>query len=312
MPSYAPTGLRGLLTTPIRAALDSSRFPQEQYTDPPGDQGLFGPDSAAWYVHGDPLTLVGGVSALMLQTLHPLAMAGVAQHSDFRERPYARLSRVASFVAATTYGSTEVAMSVVDSVKAVHQRVIGIAPDGRPYAAGDPELLTWVHVCEMASFLEAHLRYHPRPLRGDDLDRYYDETAVVAELLGATDVPRSRAEVAAYFDAVGPELEAGPDALETIRWIQSGKGGSPPERAAYQMLVGAAIDLLPAWSREMLRLRRITPVALGVVRPWTWVGLRTLRILGGTPLPIAQARARCAAEPNGARGLGTSSGADVI
>ena len=312
MASYAPTGLRGLLTTPIRSALDSSRFPQEQYTDPPGDQGLFGPDSAAWYVHGDPLMLVGGVSALILQTLHPLAMVGVAEHSDFRERPYARLSRVASFVAATTYGSTEVAMSVIDTVKSVHQRVVGIAPDGRPYSGGDPDVLTWVHVCEMASFLEAHLRYHPRPLRDRDLDRYFNETAIVAELLGASGVPRTRADVATYFDAIRPELEAGPDALATVRWIQSSKRDSPPERAAYQMLVGAAIDLLPAWARGMLQLRRITPVALGIVRPWMWVGLRTLRILGGTPVPIAQARARCAAEANGSTGLGTHSDPDVM
>jgi uncharacterized protein (DUF2236 family) len=295
MASYTPSGIRGLLTAPVRAALDSSRFPQEQYTEPPGDPGLFGPHSAAWYVHGDPLMLVGGVSALMLQTLHPLAMAGVAEHSDFRERPYERLSRTASFVAATTFGSTEVTMSVIDSVKAVHTRVTGVASDGRPYAAGDPALLTWVHVAEVASFLEAHRRYHPRPLRGDDLDRYYDETAIVAELLGATQVPRSRAEVDAYFDAIRPELGAGPEALTTIRWIQNPKRGSPPERAAYQFLVGAAVDLLPAWARGMLGLRRVAPVAIGVVRPWTWVALRTLKMIGGTPVPIAQARARCGA-----------------
>lgn len=295
MASYSPTGLRGLLTSPLRAALDSSRFPQEQYTDPPGDPGLFGPDSAAWYLHGDPLMLVGGVCALMLQTLHPLAMAGVAEHSDFRERPYARLSRVASFVAATTYGSTEVALSVIEMVKAVHERVVGIAPDGRPYRAGDPELLRWVHVAEVASFVEAHRRYHPWPLRGEDLDRYYAENAVVAELLGATEVPRSRAEVDAYFERVRPELVADEQAREAIRWIQSSKGDSPPERAAYQFLLNAAVDLLPPWARRMLGLRRIAPVALGVVRPATWMALRTLKLLGGTPVPIRQARARCAA-----------------
>ena len=301
MPTYAPSGIRGLLMSPIRTALDSSRFPQEQYTDPPGDPGLFGPDSVAWKVHADPLMLVGGISALMLQTLHPLAMAGVAEHSDFRERPYARLSRTASFVTATTFGSTEVARSVIDSVKAVHRRVVGIAPDGRPYAAGDPDLLRWVHVAEVASFLEAYARYHPFPLRGDDLDRYYDETAVVAEMLGATEVPRSRAEVAAYFDRVRPELVAGEQARDTIRWIRNPKGLRPPERAAYQVLVESASDLLPAWARRMLAIRRIMPVAVGVVRPATWVALRTLKIVGGTPVPIRQAKARCAAlTPDGA------------
>ncbi|MGH2784478.1 MAG: oxygenase MpaB family protein [Actinomycetota bacterium] len=293
MGTYA--GLRGLLMTPLRTALDSSRFPQEQYTDPPGDPGLFGPGSVAWKVHSDPLMIVGGVGALMLQTLHPLAMAGVAEHSDFRERPYARLSRTASFVTATTFGSTEVARSVIDSVKAVHRRVVGTAPDGRPYAAGDPDLLRWVHVAEVASFLESHVRYHPFPLRGDDLDRYYDETAIVAEMLGATDVPRSRAEVADYFERVRPELVAGEQALDTIRWIRNPSGLRPPERAAYQVLVEAAADLLPAWARGMLGIRRIMPVAVGVVRPATWVALRLLKTIGGTPIPIRQAKARAEA-----------------
>ena len=295
MGTYAPSGIRGLLMSPIRTALDSSRFPQEQYTDPPGDPGLFGPDSVAWKVHGDPLMLVGGVGALMLQTLHPLAMAGVAEHSDYRERPYGRLSRVASFVAATTYGSTEVATSVVETVKAVHERVVGVAPDGRPYRAGDPDLLTWVHVAEMSSFLEAHVRYSPLPIRGADRDRYYAEVAVIAEMLGATGIPRSRAEVDAYFERMRPELVAGEQALEAIRWIRNPTLGSPPERAAYQVLVNAAADLMPSWARGMLGIRRIMPIAVGVVRPATWVALRALKLVGGTPVPIRQARARCEA-----------------
>lgn len=296
MASFSVGGLRGLIVAPLRAALDSHRFPQEQYTDPPGDPGLFGPDSAAWYVHADGLMLVGGVSALMLQTLHPLAMAGVADHSDFKERPLARLSRTASFVAATTYGSTEVATSVVETVRAVHRRVVGTAPDGRAYRAADPDLLTWVHVAEVASFLQAHRRYHPRRLRGADLDRYYDEVAVVAEMLGATDVPRSRAEINAYFQRVRPELMAGEQALAAIAWIRAArdKGVGPAEQAAYRLLVEAAIDLLPAWAREMLGLRRNPLLARGVVWPAIAAGLQALRLVGGTPIPLAQARARCA------------------
>jgi uncharacterized protein (DUF2236 family) len=146
----------------------------------------------------------------------------------------------------------------------------------------------------MASFLEAHTRYSPWPLRGADRDRYYDEVAVIAEMLGATEVPRSRAQVAAYFDRVRPELVAGEQAREAVQWIQSSKGENPPERAAYQIMLSAAIDLLPHWARGMLGLRRIMPVAVGMVRPATWVGLRTLRLFGGTPVPIRQARARLA------------------
>src|SRR5215207_7800240 len=101
--------LQRQLMAPIARTLSADRLPFEQYTDPPGDPGLFGPGSVTWRVHADPSMLVGGLSALMLQTVHPLAIAGVEEHSNYREDPLGRLSRTGSFVTGTTYGSTEAA-----------------------------------------------------------------------------------------------------------------------------------------------------------------------------------------------------------
>ena len=288
--------LRRLALTPIARNFDVERFPEERYDAPPGDPGLFGPDSVTWRVHADPSLIVGGLSALMLQSLHPLAMAGVADHSDYRERPLARLSRTSSFVAATTYGSTQVAESVIAIVRAVHTRVTGTAPDGRPYSAADPELLRWVHVAEMGSFLRAHRRYHPAPVRGADIDRYFAETAVVAERLGATDVPRSRAEVRAYLRSVRPQLVAGDQAREAMGFLLRPIGSDPVTRAAGQLFVLAAVGLLPEWARRLHAVGHPRPVGLPV-RSAVWGLLNTLRMVGGPPPFVAEARRRVAARP---------------
>ncbi len=291
----ATAALRRLVLGPVRSAFGADRFPEEQYTDPPGDPGLFGPDSVTWRVHADASMLIGGISAIMLQTLHPLAMAGVADHSDYRQRPFQRLSRTSSFVTATTYASTPVAEAIIDTVRAVHTRVVGTAPDGRPYRADDPELLRWIHVAEVSSFLRAHRRYHLLPVVAADQDRYLDETAVVAERLGATGLPRSRAEVATYFEAVRPDLQAGDQALESIRYIQASPFTNPVLRTAYRVVIRAGTGLLPGWARDMLRLPPQPLVEASVVRPAAATLLMVLRLAGGTPPPVTQARARALA-----------------
>ena len=165
--------------------------------NPKGDPGLFGPDSISWQVHGDFTSmLIGGISALMLQALHPLALAGVWDHSNFRQDMLGRLRRTGQFISGTTFGSTADADWLIDKVRTIHEQVTGTGLDGRPYAASDPALLTWVHVAEVSNFLAAHLRYRNPDLSAEDQDRYYDEIAVVAERLGATDVPRSRQQIA--------------------------------------------------------------------------------------------------------------------
>jgi uncharacterized protein (DUF2236 family) len=286
------------LLAPLAEATQVGRFPQEQYTDPPGDVGWFGPDSVTWRVHGGAPGLLGGLSSLMLQTLHPLAMAGVADHSDYRERPFLRLSRTASFVSGTTYGSTEVAESLVRAVRALHTKVVGTAPDGRSYSAGDPELLRWVHIAEAASLLRAAQRYGIRPLSRRDADRYFDEMAIVAEKLGATDVPRSWTEVRDYFRDVRPKLAAGEQARDTMTWLLTPIGDDPAFRAASGLIMQAAYDLLPSWAKQLHGIRPPMAVRLSI-RPAAATLLTALRIVGGTPPPIEQARARCAAQPTG-------------
>ena len=289
--------LRDQLMAPVARSLAADRLPFEQYTDPPGDPGLFGPGSVTWRVHADPSMLVGGLSALMLQTLHPLAMAGVEEHSNYREDPLGRLGRTGSFVTGTTFGSTETAERLIKLVKGMHRKVRGTAPDGRPYSADDPALLTWVHVTEVSSFLRAHQRFTPFPVRGEQADRYLHEIATIAERLGAEQVPRSRVALRAYFRDVRPELEAGEQALSTMEFLLRPLPGNAVMTAAHQVVVKAAVGLLPGWARDMLGLPHPGLASQAVVLPAVHLLLGTLRFAGGEPVPVTQARRRCAAEP---------------
>jgi uncharacterized protein (DUF2236 family) len=230
----------------IRRSLGDSPGALEDYAGPLGDPGLVGPDSMAWKVHADlPGMLIGGFAALMFQTLHPLAMAGVAAHSRFREDPLGRLQRTARFVAGTTYGAMPFVEELIGEVRAAHERVRGIAPDGRPYSAADPELLTFVHVTEVSSFLAGFQRYSPRPLLRAEKDQYFDEVAEVARRLGATDVPTSLREVRAYVDQVLPELTRSAQADEALAFLRRPLGTAASDAIAQRIIVTAAVDLLP-------------------------------------------------------------------
>ena len=289
--------LRKVVASNLEAAFTADRFPQEQYTDPPGDPGLFGPDSVTWKVHGHPSAMIGGFSSLMLQSLHPLAMAGVAEHSDYRSDPFGRLSRTASFVAGTTYASTEVAESMIATVRKVHRHVKGIAPDGRPYAATQPDLLRWVHVAEMTSILNSHRRYHPFPVRGADLDRYFDETAIVAEKLGGRDIPRSRAEVREYLHDIRSELVCGEQAQEAMVFLMNPIGDDPISRGISILLMQAAVDLMPGWAKRLHGIRRPPGFDAFTIRPAAFAFIATLDAVGGTPIARTQAEARAVARP---------------
>ena len=217
------------------------------------DLGLFGPDSVVWRVHGDSSMLIGGLRSLMLQTLHPLAMAGVAEHSDYKADPWGRLSRTGRFVGATTYGSTETAERAIRIVRNVHTKVKGTAPDGRPYSANDPHLLLWVHITEVDSFLQAYQAYGTGKLRDAEKDQYVAEMADIARRLGSETPPESVAELNACLEAFRSECKAGPYARETIRFLLL-----PPVhlmlRGPYGVLAAGAITLLPSWARRELRL----------------------------------------------------------
>lgn len=269
-------------------------FDLSSFEGPPGDPGLIGPGSVTWQVHADlPSMLVGGFAALILQTLHPLAMAGVADHSDFREDPAGRLQRTGTFVVTTTYGNTESAERMIEAVKRVHSRVVGTAPDGRPYNANDPELLTWVHTAEVASFLRAYRRFSGRRLSRRHCDRYFAEVAIVAEKLGARNVPKSFSEMRRYFREVRGELVAGEQATETVAFILGSKPLYQPERGAYEMLIRAAIGVVPPWARDMLGLRH-SLLDDAWSRPAMLAAATTLKLALGPADVVTAARRRTA------------------
>jgi uncharacterized protein (DUF2236 family) len=206
--------------------------------------------------------LIGGVTALLVQTLHPLAMAGVAEHSSYQEDPLGRLRRTASFVGTTTFGTVAEAEAAIAQVQRVHRRVRGIAPDGRAYSADDPELVTFIHVAEVSSFLASSQRYGSRPLSPEECDRYYEEVAPVALALGATWAPRSSAEVESYLLRLRPDLYAGPQAKAARDWLLRGVARRPSERAVYSLVVAAGIGVLPGWARRELGLSFVGPLDL--------------------------------------------------
>ncbi|WP_278447182.1 oxygenase MpaB family protein [Stutzerimonas kunmingensis] len=225
------------------------------YENPPGDPGLFGPESVCWRVHGDFTSMmVGGISALLLQALHPLALSGVWDHSNFREDLLGRLRRTGQFISATTFGSHADADRLIERVKRIHAGVSGTTPDGRSYAASDPDLLTWVHVAEVSSFLKSHLRYLNPNLPAAEQDRYYAEVALIAERLGAGDVPRSRAQIKAYLERTSPQLQSDERALEILQILRTAPAPSPLLRPFGTLMLHAGVELLPEWAQEMLGL----------------------------------------------------------
>ena len=264
----------------------------ERFQEPVGDRGLFGPDSVAWRVTAHPVgMLAGGFAALMLQSLHPLAMAGVAEFSDYREDPLGRLSRTARFVTVTVFGPTHEADAAIARVRRVHTAVHGTASDGRAYRADDPELLTWVHTAETYCFLAGYQAYSGSRLSPGECDRYFAETAVLAERLGALEVPRSAAEAAEYLERARPLLLATPAALEAVGFLR-GFGRDRLEHAAVSLLMNGGISLLPDWARRGLAIRRPAPVRALLDRPAARLLSRVLLWACGPSQVAAAARAR--------------------
>ena len=226
------------------------------------DPGLFGPDSVSWRVHGDPAMALAGLRALLLQAVHPLAMAGVAEHSDFRSDPWGRLFRTAEYVTVTTFGTTLEARRAGAKVRGIHRKLSGIDPEsGKSYRVDDPELLRWVHCVEAESFLSTTVRCGLR-LTPAERDRYYAEQAAIGAPLVGLDpayVPSSVQEMAAYFADIRPQLRVSKEARRAatfVLWppmpalVQLGT----PARPAWVALASAAGAMLPRWARRMYHL----------------------------------------------------------
>lgn len=237
----------------------------------------FSPDRPVRVVHGDASMFVGGIRALLLQSLHPLAMAAVAAHSGYRGDPWGRLQRTSTFLAVTTYGTADDAQRAVDHVRAVHEGIRGTTAEGLPYHAADPHLLKWVHLAETDSFLCAHERYGARPLDAAGYDAYVADTARVATALGVLDPPRTRRELAGQLAAYRPELRATPQARAAARFILFRPPLPLPARPFYTVLAATAVATLPPWARAPLRLPRL-PVAEDLaVRPAGQALVRAVR-----------------------------------
>jgi uncharacterized protein (DUF2236 family) len=253
----------------LRVAGPDAALHRDRIHHTPGPR-WFEPGSPIARVHGDASMFIGGIRALLLQTLHPSAMRAVSEHSGFRGDMWGRLARTSRFLAVTTFGTAEDAQRAVDVVRAIHRRVNGTLPDGTPYAASDPHLLRWVHLAEVDSFLRAHNVYGAQPLDQAGRDEYVAQTADVARRLGVLDPPTTQTELAEALAAYRPELRGTPEAREAVRYLLFKPPLPAAARAPYAVLVAAGVGLLPAWTRRQLWL------------PWLPVTERTVvRLLGG-------------------------------
>ncbi|MEY3619305.1 MAG: hypothetical protein RL726_2003 [Actinomycetota bacterium] len=247
-----------------------------QLFEAPGER-WFADDRPIRIIHGDTCMFVGGLRALLFQSLHPLAMAGVAQHSDYKADPWGRLQRTADFLAATTFGPADQAQRTIDMIKRVHTKVVGTASDGRPYSANDPHLLEWVHIAEVDSFIAAHRTFGDVKLSEDDYDQYVADMAIIATALGVVDAPRSQAELRTALRKYRPELRSSAEARDAARYLLL----TPPlpivVRPAYGLLAAAAVSLMPAWTRVPLRLPWFPVSERALVRPAGTTLVKTLR-----------------------------------
>lgn len=261
MPSPPPSSSAGAPISPLRAVIRHwvlSAFPRADtgtldYDHPHGDPGLFGPDSATWRVRSDfPGMLSGGLAALTMQTLHPLALAGVWDHSNFRGDLVGRLRRTTTFVGGTTYAPTDACDELIAHVRKIHLHITGVGEDGRPYAASDPHLLTWVHVTEAYSFLQGYRRYSHIAMPRDGADRYYDEVRRIAESLGAANVPASEREVDEYFRRIRPQLAFTQRSRVVLDLLGKVRLPVPAAGLSRDLFLLAGEALLPDWAVDLL------------------------------------------------------------
>lgn len=254
MTSTTPT-LRGRLGSELFARVAGPRGAQvrDRIHLTPGPR-WYGPDAEIRRVHGDASMFVGGLTALLLQSWHPLAMAAVAAHSGYRGDPWGRLQRTSTFIATTTFGTAEHAEQVIGTVRQIHDGIAGVTADGEPYAASDPHLLRWVHITETYAFLTAHQRYGARPLDAAGCDAYVAQTARVARALGAEEPPETAAALRAHLESYVPELRGTPEAREAARFLLAEPPIPLPARAPYGVLSAAAVAGLPRAARRPLGL----------------------------------------------------------
>jgi uncharacterized protein (DUF2236 family) len=227
--------------------------PPVAFLTPKGDKGLFGPESIAWKVHADFISMmIGGISSLILQALHPQALAGVWDHSSFREDLKGRLGRTAFFIAATTYGSVEMANKIIKKVNEIHTKITGLDEFGKPYSASDPHLLAWVHLTETLSFLEAYQNHRHPKLTKDEQDQYFKEMKFLGEMLGAHNLPDSLRGTQEAIESYLPELHYGERAQSIIQLLDDFPSNLQ-SRPFVKLISKAGFINLPSWAHGKLK-----------------------------------------------------------
>lgn len=253
--------------------------PPVAFLTPPGDRGLFGPESIAWKVHADFISMmIGGISSLIMQALHPQALAGVWDHSSFREDLKGRLGRTAFFIAATTYGSQEMALNIIDKVNRIHTKITGLDEFGKPYQASDPHLLAWVHLTETRSFMSAFESHRTELLSLSAKDQYFAEMKGLGERLGAIDLPASYAQTNQAIESYIPELHYGERAKSIIQLLEY----FPSNLAAkpfVKLISRAGFLNLPDW---------VHPI-LGRPKPTTLERIAVNRSIDLVAIPVREA-----------------------
>lgn len=258
------------------------------FAEPAGDPGLMGPGSISWEIHSDASAIAAaGIAAIMLELLHPSVMAGVGQHSGYREDPYRRARSTFGWVITTTFAGTATAERMIEGVKRMHARVNGTRDDGVPYRALDPTLIAWVHTAIPWAIMTAYERFN-RPLTIEEKDRYLDEQSIVASMSGADAVPRTVAELDGFVASMRPQLEAGAPFHEFLGFLASAPFGSSAlpsklARPAQRFQIEAGVSLMPRWAQQMTGYDRPEAMQQLLHRPSLHAYTRLLRWAMGTP-----------------------------
>jgi uncharacterized protein (DUF2236 family) len=256
-----------------------------------GDPGWFGPDSATWIVHDDASMLVSGFAALALQTLHPRALAGVVEHSAFGEDFMGRVSRTGQYVGTVTFGSSREAEHAARVLPRIHDRIVGVTPDGRPYSANEPELLDYIHVAQFVATAASHRRFGARPLSDADLDRYIAENARVGSAIGVISPPTTWDEALAALDRHRPRLAIGEQASEGLRYLADPPFLPAPAKPVWRVLHAGAMASLPPFARRLMGIEGARPLDLAMCRAL----VRAVGVLLPPNLMALEARRRAGA-----------------
>ncbi len=271
-------GSRALLAKAVRNRIAGDDFASvhARIWESPGERWFSSAD-AIWQVHADTSMFIGGIRALLLQSLHPVPMWAVHEHSGYRGDPWGRLQRISHFLAVTTYGPIDAAEQRIDQLRRIHQQIRGTTPAGTSYSADDPDLLAWIHAAEIDSFLRAHQAFGQTPLTPARCDDYVAQTAATAEKLGVRNAPRTVAELAKVLQSYRPVLHWTPPVGDVVDLLVKDAQLPAYARPAYAALVGGAVALLPAWTRTELRFPAHPVTERVLTRPAARLATSTIR-----------------------------------